>query len=108
MFTGEMVAQEMKLVNERKTKKPPASRWGLLEALLMGKAELILRVAFPVSFHEFAGIGLFLPVEDSGGFFVILPLFEFPNDAFFFHHAFETLDGFFKQFVVINDNVRQR
>jgi len=68
---------------------------------------LKLALAPAVSFQQFAGVCLFLSVEDGGGLFIVFPLFKFANDAFFFYHAFKAFDGFFKNLVVINGNVRQ-
>jgi hypothetical protein len=104
--TGDTVAQEIKIfdINIDKNKKP--SNLINRKAFLMLGGGLVFTSALAVSFHKFTGVCLFLSVKDCGGFFKILPLFEFTNDAFFFHHTFKTFDGFFKQFIVVNGNVR--
>jgi hypothetical protein len=68
---------------------------------------LIIVFAFPGFFHQFPRDCLLFSVEDSGGFFIIFPFFEFPDDAFFFHHAFKTFNGFFKHLVIIYDDMSQ-
>jgi hypothetical protein len=68
---------------------------------------LIIVFAFPGFFHQFPRDRLLFPVEDSGGFFIVFPFFEFPDDAFFFHHTFKTFNGFFKHLVIIYDDMSQ-
>jgi hypothetical protein len=65
----------------------------------------ILGPALSGFFHQFTGNGFLFPVEDGRGFFIVFPLFEFPDNAFLFHHAFETFDGLLQHFVVVNDNM---
>ena len=87
-MSNESVVRYMRVLTNKNTHEP-------LFSFLISHS-LILSAAFSGFFHEFAGYGFFLPVQDGGRLFKILPLFEFTNNAFFFHHTLEALDGFFK------------
>ena len=96
--TGDGVAQERRNTTETNKK-------------ILGSEKpinLIIRTALSVLFHQLAGNSLFFPVKDGRRLFIVLPLFEFTNDALFFYHPLKAFDGFLKQFVVINDNMRQK
>ena len=51
--------------------------------------------------HELALKGFLLPVFYRGRLFKVFPLLPFADDALFFHHALETLNGFFEVFSLI-------
>lgn len=70
-------------------------------------AILVFRFSLPGFFHQLPLNRLFLPVEDSGGFFIVFPLFVLPDDAFLFYHALKTLNSLFQHLVVVNDNMGQ-
>lgn len=57
-------------------------------------------------FHKFACQSLVLAIEDGGRLFVVFALFPFADDAFFFNHAFKTLDCFFEILGIFNVNRR--
>lgn len=66
---------------------------------------LVFGFTLAVFFHQLALDSLLFPVQDGGRFFIIFPLFIFPNDAFLFNHTFEPLDCLFQHLVVIHDNM---
>lgn len=66
---------------------------------------LVFGFTLAVFLHQLALNGFFLPVEDSGRFFIIFPLFIFPNDTFFFNHPLKSFDCLFKYLVVVYNNM---
>lgn len=57
-------------------------------------------------FHQLASQSLVLAIENCGRLFVVFAFFPFADDAFLFHHALETLDGFFEVLGIFNVNRR--
>lgn len=89
-------------------KKPPGYKPDGLDFWL-GKAGSA-SVAFAVPdlarlAQELALDGLDLATADCGGFLEILPLLPLADNALFFHHALEALDGLLEGLVLVYDNL---
>ena len=59
-------------------------------------------VRLAVLFHKLASQGLVLAVQNCGRLFVVLALFPFADDAFFFYHSLKAFDRFFKILRIFN------
>jgi hypothetical protein len=66
---------------------------------------LVFGLAFAGFLHQLALNSLLFPVQDGGRFFIIFPLFIFPNDAFLFNHTLKPFDCLFQHLIVIHDNM---
>ena len=80
---------------------------GAKTAVLHFYIKLIIIPALSGLFHQFPRDGLFFPVKDCRGLFVVFPFFKFPDDAFFFNKPLKTFDCFFQHFVIIYDDMSQ-